>query len=528
MKIPRFQRGYVWERSKIVKLLNSIYYQYPIGTFFIWVASYEFKHFCREITELNLPEDPESKTFSFILDGQQRITSLFVALKNKKLNDIDYSTICFNLEKKEFQIPRLKNEKHNIPAWKLFDRTAYGDVLCEYTVSDRAKADIWRDCQQIFTDYPISIIKSLKMGLEEVVSIFERINQGGKRLSLFDLVHASSWSPNFDLREKINTLNEDPNVSIFGGIENEVFTQSLSLNEFGDCLNKTQLHLTAEKCSSLWDITTKCLGLAIDYVRTLGVPHIDFIPYNSFLPILQHYFFKSSFTCIKSEHKEYIENWFWTATFSQRYSSSSLTRMKDDAEWISNLSKGVLSDNAFSVTLTLKELLKLRMQNTSVIKNGILCLLALERPVDFDNGQIVSLDKTNISKSNSKENHHFFPYALMQKFDTDKNGINRLLNFVFISSRLNKEISKTLPSIYIAKYGLSNGKIKEYLKSNLINEDAYNALISDDFNLFIQKRAELILEKIKEKTKVQTFTETDEQVVDENNELDESVNGDTN
>ena len=90
MKIPRFQRGYVWERSKIVRLLNSIYKQYPIGSFFIWVASTEYKHFCREITELGLPENPESNTYSFILDGQQRITSLFVALKNKILNNTDY------------------------------------------------------------------------------------------------------------------------------------------------------------------------------------------------------------------------------------------------------------------------------------------------------------------------------------------------------------------------------------------------------------------------------------------------------
>ncbi len=436
MKIPRFQRGYVWERSKIVRLLNSIYKQYPIGSFFIWVASTEYKHFCREITELGLPENPESNTYSFILDGQQRITSLFVALKNKILNNTDYSTICFNLEKKEFQIPRLKNEKHNIPAWKLFDRTAYGDVYADYVLNDRSKADIWRDCQQIFTDYPISIIKSLKMDLDQVVSIFERINQGGKRLSLFDLVHASSWSAKFDLREKICAFNDETNVKSFGGIENEVFTQSIALNEFGDCRNYNQLHLTADTCDRLWNVTTECLRIAIDYIKTLGVSFIDFIPYNSFLPILQYYFFTSNHKSIKSEHKESIENWFWTATFSQRYSSSSLTRMKEDAEWISKLSHGENVENVFNVSLTLKELTKIRMQNTSVVKNGILCLLALEKPVDFDNGLQVTLNKTNVSKLNSKENHHFFPYSLMQRFGTDNNGINSLLNFAFISARL--------------------------------------------------------------------------------------------
>ena len=46
MKIPRFQRGYVWERSKIVKLLNSIYREHPIGSIFIWEASSGYADFC--------------------------------------------------------------------------------------------------------------------------------------------------------------------------------------------------------------------------------------------------------------------------------------------------------------------------------------------------------------------------------------------------------------------------------------------------------------------------------------------------
>ncbi len=461
IKIPRFQRGYVWERSKIVKLLNSIYSQYPIGSFFIWVASMEYAHFCKEITELNLPELPESNNLSFILHGQQRITSLYVALNNKKLNGTDYSTICFNLEKKEFQIPRLKNEKHNIPAWKLFDTTAYGDILSEYVVNDRPKSEVWRECQQIFTDYPISVIKTLKMDLEQVVTIFERINQGGKRISLFDLVHASAWSPEFDMRDKINCFNNEQNVKNFGELENEVFIQSLALNIFDDCRNQNQLHLTAKLASSVWEKTSECLRLSIDFIKTLGVRFIDFIPYNSFLPVIQYYFYKSGNNSIKNEHIKFIEDWYWSATFSQRYSSSSLSLMKDDALWIYNVSQGIKENNTFGVSLTLKELLKVRMQNKSVIKNGVLCLMALENLKDFDNGQIVSLDRTNVSRINSKENHHFFPYSLKQDFGTDGNGINNLLNFVLISGRLNREISNKLPSKYLTNYENNNSNFQE-------------------------------------------------------------------
>lgn len=521
IKIPRFQRGYVWERSKIVKLLNSVYAQFPIGSFFIWIASLDYKDFCREITELGLPEIPESNKYSFILDGQQRITSLYVALKGKKLDGIDFSTICFNLEKREFQIPRLKTEKHNIPAWKLFDTTAYGDVFAEYMGVDREKADTWRGCQEIFDKYPVSIIKTLDMDLEQVVTIFERINQGGKRLSLFDLVHASAWSPQFDLREKINSFNNETNVKYFGGLENEVFIQSLALNIFDDCRNYNQLHITADLASNHWHKTIECLKLSIDFVKTLGVKFIDFIPYSSFLPVIQYYFYKSGFKSIKGEHISYIEDWFWTATFTQRYSSSSLSLMKEDAQWILRLSQGNFIENTFNVSLTIKELLKVRMQNKSVIKNGVLCLMALENPKDFDNGQQVTLDRTNVSRSNSKENHHFFPYSLRQQFGTDSNGINCLLNFVLISGNLNREISNDFPSQYLANYEIKNSAIKEHLLSHFIDNDTLMTAKADDFQTFIQKRGDCILKKIKEKTKSKEFSEPEEEILEENIEYEE-------
>ena len=103
----------------------------------------------------------------------------------------------------------------------------------------------------------------------------------------------------------------------------------------------------------------------------------------------------------------------------------------------------------------------------------------------------------------------------MQRFGTDNNGINSLLNFAFISARLNKVISNAPPSVYIANFDSNNGKVREFLKTHLLDEDAYNALKSDNFSLFI-------LEKIKEKTKVGEFTEPEEQIMEENIEFEGS------
>ena len=499
MRIPRFQRAYVWERSKIVKLLNSIYNQYPIGSFFLWDTDTQMESFCRDITEFGFPNKPEANKFTFILDGQQRITSLYVTLKGKQLNGIDYKSICFNLDKRVFKIPTLKTEPNNIPVWKIYDDLEYGNLLKEYygTGQTELGAAI-QECHQILHEYPVSIIKSMNMDLDEVVTIFERINQGGKRLSLFDLVHASVWSKDFDLREKIKEFNEENAIRIFGSLDAETFTQSLALNIDGDCTNKHQLKLKNDDCKSIWEKTLECIRLTIDFIKQLGVQQLSIIPYPSLIAVVQNYFYLSKEKYISSDVKPLICDWFWTLTFSQRYSSSALTRMNEDALWIKSLVEGSREPRVFTVKLSVEDLKRVRMNTRSVIKNGILSLMALNNPQDFDNNDSVTLDKTNASRSNSKENHHFFPYSLATSFGVSQNEINSVLNFAFITKRLNGHILNNKPSDYLLKLEQENKSIRAAMQTHFIDDEAYDAATKDDFHRFIELRGKQIVNRINE------------------------------
>ena len=506
MKIPRFQRGYVWERSKIVKLLNSIYEEYPIGTFFIWEASSEYSDFCRNIPELGLPDKPEANKFQFIIDGQQRITSLYVALKGKKLGSIDYSAICFNLDKKRFQIPMLKTEQNNIPAWKIFDNNEIMALIGQYALADAQNGTTYnivlQTCKRILDNYPVSLIKTLNVELDEAVNIFENINQGGKRLSLFDLVHASVWSQDFDLRNLIKEFNEEVNVKQFGGLEEETITQSLALNIRNNCQKTNQLHLTSEECKGAWRRTLECLRLSIDFVKNYGAQKKEILPYESTLPVIQYYFFKTGKSAMKNNHRNMINDWFWTTVFSRRYSSSTLTRMKEDADWVASIISGSIESRIFGINIDYNELRRILMGNNSVVKDGVLCILAANSPVDFSNGDAVILDKTNASRANAKENHHFFPFSRKGDFNISQDDVNCLLNFAFISKSLNQEISKKLPSDYLAGYAAANTNIKQMLGTHFIEETAYNCALNNDFNGFVAARGELILARINELCKV--------------------------
>lgn len=509
MRIPRFQRAYVWERAKIVKLLNSIYNQYPIGSFFLWDTDTQMESFCRDITEFGFPNKPEANKFTFILDGQQRITSLYVTLKGKQLNGVDYKSICFNLDKRVFKIPTLKTEANNIPVWKIYDDLEYGNLLKEYygTGQTELGAAI-QECHQILHEYPVSIIKSMNMDLDEVVTIFERINQGGKRLSLFDLVHASVWSKDFDLREKIKEFNEENAIRIFGSLDAETFTQSLALNIDGDCTNKHQLKLKNDDCKSIWEKTLECIRLTIDFIKQLGVQQLSIIPYPSLIAVIQNYFYLSKEKYISSDVKPLICDWFWTLTFSQRYSSSALTRMNEDALWIKSLVEGSREPRIFTVKLSVEDLKRVRMNTRSVIKNGILSLMALNNPQDFDNNDSVTLDKTNASRSNSKENHHFFPYSLATSFGVSQNEINSVLNFAFITKRLNGHILNNKPSDYLLKMEQENKSIRAAMQTHFIDDEAYDAATKDDFHRFIELRGKQIVDRIYEVCRVDESLDT--------------------
>ncbi|MBQ3198670.1 MAG: DUF262 domain-containing protein [Alistipes sp.] len=523
MKIPRFQRGYVWERSKIVKLLNSILEEHPIGSFFIWEADAKYANFCREIEELEFQQKPDAGKFKFIIDGQQRITSLYVALMGKQLGNVDYASICFNLDRKRFHIPTLKTEPNNIPAWKIFNQSELAAIQMEYVKRDPTTGvhymEVMNECRRILDNYPISLIKTLNVELDEAVTIFENINQGGKRLSLFDLVHASVWSTNFDLRELISAFNEEGAVKIFGKLSSETFTQSLSLNIHNNCQKANQLNLTTQACQRVWDRTLECLRLSIDFVKTLGAQKIDILPYESLLPVLQYYFYKTRKNSISNNHLQLINTWYWTTVFSRRYSSSTLTRMKEDADWICRIVDGNTEERKFAITTSYSELRKINMKNKSVVKDGVLCILAANCPKDFNNSHIVTLDNTNASRANAKENHHFFPYSRYDDFNITQNDVNSLLNFAFISKILNSSISNKLPSEYLSIYSIENANIEQDLKSHFIDATAYSAAKENNFENFVAARGAVILAKINELCKVEDKSEV---VVNEDEELDTS------
>src|SRR5690554_2870673 len=105
VKIPQFQRKFVWDINSSAKLLDSIIKGYPIGTFIYWRTDERLRSI-RNLGNIDLPEPRKGEFVNYVLDGQQRLTSLFAALKGLIIRDengreSDYSQMFINFDAKE-------------------------------------------------------------------------------------------------------------------------------------------------------------------------------------------------------------------------------------------------------------------------------------------------------------------------------------------------------------------------------------------------------------------------------------------
>jgi len=124
-RIPRFQRNYVWPPKKVLELFDSIYQEYPIGSFFLWKAGRGHAHLFRQAGSLGVKPVADDDDVTFILDGQQRMTSLYATLNGLTIGNHDYTNICFDLVDGRFVSRKVESRVRYIPINEVWG----GDVI---------------------------------------------------------------------------------------------------------------------------------------------------------------------------------------------------------------------------------------------------------------------------------------------------------------------------------------------------------------------------------------------------------------
>ena len=145
------------------------------------------------------------------------------------------------------------------------------------------------------------------------------------------------------------------------------------------------------------------------------------------------------------------------------------------------------------IEVTKKDLMWRSFRIGDAFCKAIICLLSERSPRSFNMGTKVLLDNSNLKTSTSKNYHHFFPKAFLKKNGCDDSKANSVMNIVLIDDYLNKrEIKARPPSDYMREFENRNPNIAETLNSHYISSPREMGIYNDDYDLFIEKRAELV------------------------------------
>lgn len=510
LQVPRFQRDFVWPLTKTRRLLDSMYKEFPIGTFFLWRAPAGSPLLSRPLTELGIPQPNDGAEVSYILDGQQRLTSLFVIIKGLKLGSRDYGRVSIDLETAtRYDENREEGFDEDIFVYRTGDNHRYvavGDLVGpdHLDIYDEVPKE-WKRAfnkahNTLQQTYPLSVVWIQEQELSDAIEIFQRINQAGKRLSRYDLVCANVWSEDFDFRKRVASLNKQFTQQGFGALHETIYTQTFALILKDRCTTAAELSLQTSEIIENLDRVTKALRLAIDFAaNNLGVKRAEFFPYRGIVPVLAYYFYHAPKSALTAKERETLWQWFWRVTLSERYSTTSPSRMAEDALKLRGLYDGEDVTFDYPVKVTAEAVARNRMTRTaSALRNAAICLLALKQPKDLKDGSPINLNESFFSNLKKAERHHIFPVGYLKEEGVPSGRVHVVPNFCFIPADLNREIGSRAPADYLDEYREANPDFEAAAASHLLPVDAESAIWENDFRAFLRQRSELIASELRD------------------------------
>lgn len=268
IKIPQFQRNFVWSKAKSAKLLDSIVKGYPIGTFILWKTN-ECLRSIRNLGGVSLPETPKGDAVEYVLYGQQRLTSLFVMLKGltikREEHEEDFSQFWVDLTVSEHEEIVLmeaagRDEKTIIQLKDLLS----GDFAYLASFAKDLQDKI-RTFKNRIESYQFSAILMKDAEIDVATEVFTRLNVGGEPLSVFEIMVAKTYDAEkkFDLAEKFNKLVADLEAVDYDTLSSATVLQTVSVLIRKDCRKKEILNLPKQEVIKAWPMQWRPFGRAL-------------------------------------------------------------------------------------------------------------------------------------------------------------------------------------------------------------------------------------------------------------------------
>ena len=519
--VPEFQREYVWSLEQAKELMVSLFQEYPTGSILVW--------------ETNTPPEIKNNAVSrdkvgwikVLLDGQQRLTTLFLFIKGEippyyKESDISHDPrhLYFNVKSGEFNYYQKQKMEDN-PFWRSvvecfngnFDafsmienlhiedareKLEIGSTVNKNLVKLRAISDI---------DY---YVQSVPQGLDidKAIEIFDRVNSMGTKLTDAELVltHIAGKWPQARRAMK-QKIEEYEKVGFF--FELDLFTRCVVILLTNSALfekmtEDVYLKTSENTYKEAWEKLVRILNYIIPILKQSAYigGSKDLSTNNVLVPMVAYLSKKDG--AFESGQKDQFLYWMFLALVWGRYSGQTDQRLDKDVYLAINSSQPVsdlineIEDQRGRVEIKPSDL---EGRGAGHPLHRMLYTIAkFNKATDWANGG--SLQDT-MGDYNSVQSHHIFPQAFLYKngYDAenhlDKKKVNEIANRAFITRDANYDILDENPVEYLRvvseKYPEAFGQQMIPTDQSLWVVEKYNdflmirrKMIADSINLFLE------------------------------------------
>ena len=457
--LPEIQRAYVWKGPQVTKLIDSLYRDYPSGQILLWDTA--DLPVTKVIEGVEIQPGSQNGHPKIVLDGQQRLTSLYKALR-EDAKDLE---VYFHLGNEQFQLylARLKADPLWISVRDVLNNKK-ADLKTLREIEGKLGTNIDDDTKDVYLDrlqrlrrvgdykYPIEIFKT--DDYNQVTELFVRINSGGTRLRAAELVLAQ-----LALRlpgALVDTFEKaiDEYDELGYELDARFLIRALIVSGTGQSRFRYLSDFwkkDSEEFRKVWQRAKRGVDAAVNFVRqNAGFESSDWLPsLNALIPLAAYF---EHHHAVTGDIEHGLLQWFYVASLRGRYSAAAETAMDEDL-------KAIQSEDPISKlmrnTLGPDEKIEVSADefDDAGWKNPLFpmtyAVAKKQGAKDWFKGMALSQDV--VGEDHQVEIHHIFPKALLKERGERRKDIDEIANLAFLMARPNKQINKREPLEYLSE-----------------------------------------------------------------------------
>jgi hypothetical protein len=343
LRIPPFQRDFEWKLDQRLALCESVRLGLPTGSLMVWRTQRPLRSE-NPIGPYRLPEVPNGSSPQYLLDGRQRMTTLYAALAGAfwtRAGEIapvpghDVATapdgsdwqIFYDLTNEKFISRRafvgldLEQALKCIPLDVLLDDGAYDDWRANHSLT-REHTNQARALRSAFYDYSIPVVPLATDDIGVVTLTFKRINNGGTPMSDADMARALAWSENFDLRTHVDEARASLSALGWGQIDDDTLLKVVAAVGGLDA-TETDPEELAKMIKASPDVVTVASARVSDaagFLRErLGIAGPGSLPYAQILVFVARSYHEMNGAMLSDEQREEMAAWVAEACLDERF-----------------------------------------------------------------------------------------------------------------------------------------------------------------------------------------------------------------